>query len=76
MRHFTRINFAQVRFYVRRSGIYILGIGASAYGLEKYFSDKMGLKVIVAEDAMYSVALGGGLAIDDKEVLKKICIEY
>ena len=61
---------------VRRSGIYISGIGASAYGLEKYFSDKMGLKVIVAEDAMYSVALGGGLAIDDKEVLKKICIEY
>lgn len=61
---------------VRRSGIYISGIGASAYGLEKYFSEKTGLKVTVAEDGMYSVALGGGVAIGDKDILKKICIEY
>ncbi len=61
---------------IRRSGVYVSGSGASAYGLEKYFSDKLGLKVSVAEDGIYSVALGGGIAIGDKEILRKISIEY
>ena len=61
---------------IRRSGVYVSGGGASAYGLEKYFADKLGLKVSVAEDGIYSVALGGGIAIGDKEILRKISIEY
>ncbi len=61
---------------IRRSGVYVSGIGASAYGLEKYFSDKLGLKVNVASDGMYSVALGGGIAIGDKEILKKVRLEH
>ncbi len=60
---------------IRRSGVYVSGIGSSAYGLEKYYTDKLGLKVSVAEDGMYSVALGGGIAIGDKDVLKKVSIE-
>ncbi len=61
---------------IRRSGVYVSGGGASAYGLEKYFADKLGLKVSVAEDGIYSVALGGGIAIGDKEILRKISIEF
>ncbi len=61
---------------IRRSGVYVSGIGSSAYGLEKYYTEKLGLKVTVCEDGMYSVALGGGIAIGDKEILKKVCIEY
>ncbi len=60
---------------IRRSGLYVSGVGATTYGLETYLSDKTGLKVTVAEDATYSVALGGGIAIGDKDILKKISLE-
>ncbi|MBQ7340083.1 MAG: rod shape-determining protein [Clostridia bacterium] len=60
---------------IRRSGIYVSGVSSKAYGLEKYYADKFGLKVSVAEDGLYSVAIGGGIAIADKETLKKVCID-
>ncbi len=61
---------------VRRSGVYVSGVGSTAYGLEKYYSGKFDLNISIAENGLYSVALGGGMAIGDKDLLKKICIDY
>lgn len=61
---------------IRRSGVYVSGKNSSVYGLERYFSDKLGFKVSIAKDGLYSVVLGGGIAIGDKEILKKVSIEY
>ena len=43
-------------------------------GLEKYYANKFGIKINVAENAMMSVALGGGIAIGDNDLLKKISL--
>ena len=59
---------------IRRSGVYVSGGSSKTYGLQNYFAKKLGLNVNVAENGLYSVAIGGGLAIADKEILKKICL--
>ena len=57
---------------VRRSGIYLSGIASSVYGLENYYKQKFNMNVNVADNADVVVALGGGIAIGDKTLLKKI----
>ena len=64
----------EVSAEIRHAGIYLSGEGASIYGLEKYYSEKFGMKINVAENPMMSVALGGGVAISDNDLLKKIGI--
>ena len=61
---------------IRHSGIYVSGIASSIYGLEKYFTDKFLMQVNVAENGAYAVALGGGIAIGDNSILRKISIKY
>ena len=59
---------------VRRLGIYVSGIASTIYGLEKYYTDKFGVKINIAENAGLSVALGGGMVLEDGSLLKKVAI--
>jgi actin-like ATPase involved in cell morphogenesis len=49
---------------------------SSIDGLEKYYQEKFGIKINVKEDGLYSVALGGGIALGDTSLLKKISIDF
>ena len=64
----------EVSAEIRHAGIYVSGDGASIYGLDKYYSDKFEMQINCAENAMMSVALGGGVAIGDMDLLKKIAL--
>lgn len=65
---------AEVCAEIRGAGVYVSGHASKVYGLEKYYNDLFGIKVNVAENGEMSVALGGGVAISDTDVLKKISI--
>nr|MBO4518113.1 rod shape-determining protein [Clostridia bacterium] len=60
---------------IRHEGIYVSGGASSVYGLERYYSDKFGIKVNVAENGLMNVALGGGIAVGNTELLKKILLK-
>lgn len=64
----------EVSAEIRNAGIYVSGSASNVYGLEKHYSKKFGMKINVAENASMSVALGGGVAIGDNALLKKISI--
>ncbi len=64
----------EVSAEIRHAGVYIAGEGSSIYGLEKYYGDKFGMKINIADNGLMSVALGGGVALGDDELMKKICI--
>lgn len=65
----------EVSAEIRHSGIYVSGMGASVYGLEKYYSEKFGIKINLAENNEYSVAIGGGILVSDKERADKLAIK-
>lgn len=48
---------------VSQRGIVLTGGGALLYGLDKYLSDKVGIEVVVADDAVSCVAIGTGRAL-------------
>ena len=60
---------------IRHEGIYVSGGASAVYGLERYYSDKFGIKVNVAENGLMNVALGGGIAVGNTELLKKITLK-
>ncbi len=64
----------EVSAEIRHAGVYVSGLGCSLYGLEKYYGDKFGMKINIADNAHMSVALGGGVALGDPNLLKKISI--
>ena len=66
----------EVSAEIRHAGIYVSGEASSVYGLDKYYYDKFGMKVNVADNGLMSVALGGGVALGDKDLLKKIILSY
>ena len=59
---------------IRYSGIHVAGVGATIYGLEKYYTEKFAIGINVAENPEMSVALGGGIAMGDARILKKILL--
>lgn len=65
----------EVSAEVRHAGIYISGVGAEVYGLEKYYLDKFNIPIKIADNPRYSVALGGGIVIGNNELLKKVAIK-
>lgn len=46
-----------------RNGIYLAGGGALLRGLDKRFTDKIGIQFHIAEDPLLSVAKGTGVAL-------------
>ena len=65
----------EVSAEIRHEGIYVSGAASSVYGLEKYYTDKFGMKINVAENGLMSVALGGGIAVGNDELMKKIALK-
>ena len=66
----------EVSAEIRRSGLYVSGSESGVYGLEGYYQEKFGMKVTVAETGSAAAALGGGAALGDEELLKKIIIRF
>lgn len=66
----------EVSAEIRHAGIYLSGVASTVYGIDKYYGEKFGMKINVADNGGMAVALGGGVAIGDNELLKKICIAY
>lgn len=65
----------EVSAEIRHAGIYVSGVASSIYGLDKYYSDKLNMKINVAENGAMSVALGGGIAMGNPDLLKKVIIK-
>ena len=66
----------EVSAEIRNSGIYVSGIASSIYGLEKYYTNKFAIKTNIAENGAMAVALGGGIAIGNSKLLKKVVISH
>ncbi len=66
----------EVSAEIRHAGVYVSGEGSAMYALDKYYGEKFGMKINVADTGQMAVALGGGVALGDNELLKKICIAY
>lgn len=64
----------EVSAEIRHTGVYVSGIASTVYGLEKYYSDKFGMQVNIAENGSMAVALGGGIAMGDYSLLKKVIL--
>ena len=65
----------EVSAEIRHSGIYVSGGASAVYGLEQYYTDKFKMKINVAENGLMSVALGGGIAMGNNDLLKKISVK-
>ena len=65
----------EVSAEIRHEGVYVSGVASSVYGLEKYYSDKFGMNINVAENGLTCVALGGGIAVGNERLLKKIVLK-
>lgn len=65
----------EVSAEIRHEGIYVSGGASCVYGLEKYYSDKFGMKINVSENGLMNVALGGGIAVSNEELMKKILLK-
>jgi rod shape-determining protein MreB len=64
----------EVSAEIRHAGIYVSGGISGIYGLDKYYENKFGIKINIADNGLMAVALGGGIALGDNELLKKITI--
>ncbi|MBO7344971.1 MAG: rod shape-determining protein [Clostridia bacterium] len=64
----------EVSAEIRHAGVYLSGVGANLYGLKSYYEKILNIQVNVAENPESSVAIGGGTAIADKDLLKKIAL--
>ena len=52
---------------VSQRGIVLTGGGALLYGLDRYLAEKVGIEVVVADDAVSCVAIGTGRALSMRE---------
>lgn len=66
----------EVSAEIRNAGVYVSGSEAGVYGLEGYYSEKFGMKINIAENYSAAAALGGGAALGDDDLLKKISVKY
>ncbi len=65
----------EVSAEIRHAGVYVSGGASSIYGLEQYYAGKFDMKVNIAENGLMSVALGGGIAMGNNDLLKKISVK-
>ena len=65
----------EVSAEITHAGIYLSGQGASVYGLSKYYRDKFGMQINIAENPSYSVCLGGGIVIGNKDLIKRVVLD-
>ena len=60
---------------IKHSGIYISGADSQIYGLKEYFEKRLDMSVNVAENGIYTVALGGGIVLGNNDVLKRVVLK-
>jgi rod shape-determining protein MreB len=65
----------EVSAEIRHAGVFVSGLASSIYGLDDYYTNKFGMKINISENGQMSVALGGGVAMGNDELLKKITIK-
>ncbi len=65
----------EVSAEIRHSGLYLSGATSCIYGLSDYYESKFGMHVHVAENGLTATALGGGIALADKNLLKKVALD-
>ena len=64
----------EVAAEVRHSGIYIGGVSSMVYGLKRYYEEKFDMQINLAENGATCVALGGGVAIANSSISKKLAL--
>ncbi len=62
----------EVSAEIRHSGVYLSGSASEIYNLKNYYKDIFKMNVNIAENSSMAVALGGGIALGDSKILKKI----
>ncbi len=65
----------EVSAEIRHAGLYVSGETSMIYGLENYYSNIFNIKINIAENPKYSVAIGGSVALGDNSLLKRIAIK-
>ena len=55
---------------ISEKGIYMTGGGSLLYGFDKLIEDSIGIKVMIAQDAISCVAIGTGKALDNLDILE------
>jgi rod shape-determining protein MreB len=65
----------EVSAEIRHAGVYVSGVASSVYGLDKYYESKFGMKINIAENGAMAVALGGGIAVGNPSLLKKVALD-
>ncbi len=61
---------------IRYSGIYVSGVASNIFGLSKYYNNKFDIKINVADNGKLAVAVGGGIALSDPTILKKVELKF
>lgn len=65
----------EVSAEIRHSGIYLSGEGVKVYGIEKFFEGRFDIKINVTENPEYDIALGGGILLANKKLLKRLALK-
>ncbi len=60
---------------INKKGIFVVGGGSKILGLEKVFSERLGVNVYTVDEPSYCVILGAGKLLGDKQLLKEILIQ-
>ncbi len=67
---------AEVSAAICRSGVHLSGGVCKISGLAEYVGEKLSMEAHVGEEPQMSVALGGGRALGNASVLKKIKLDF
>ena len=60
---------------IHKTGIHVVGGGSRILGIDKLFSDRLGVKVYTVEEPELCAIHGAGKLLNDKELLKKIFLQ-
>ncbi len=60
---------------INRKGIHVVGGGSKILGIEKLFSERLGVNVYTVEEPSYCAILGAGKLLGDKQLLKSILVQ-
>lgn len=60
---------------INNKGIYVVGGGSRILGLEQVFSQRLNISVYTVDEPAYSVILGAGKLLGDKELLSQIMMQ-
>ena len=65
----------EVSAEIRHTGVYLTGVGSEIYGLANYYKKKFDMQITVSENPDMAIVLGGGIAVANDHLIKKISIK-